>query len=416
MNIWRNYAIEGTQDLLFDQCEIKNDIISKSRKVFKKFGFNEVQTPTLEFYDVFNFSNHPIEDEKIYKLIDFKGRILTLRPDLTIPIARVYSTKIKSGTAMLSYVGDVYRANEHNHGKNNQITQCGIEIIGISNIKAEILLLITAINTIKEIGIEEFKIEIGQCKFFEGILEVINFDNEEVSELENLIMNKNLGSLYSFLNKKKSKLDEDQYKILKALPQLFGGKSVIDEAQELVKSEKAINALRDLSYIYNTLESLGYSEYVSVDLAMIQSFNYYTGAIFKGYTKEVGEEILSGGRYDGLVGEFGEESAAAGLAINVDAIQKLMYEKTKTEKTDEVTGVIFFEKDSYANAIKIMNSLNKGSGNWQLNIQESFEEVADYCRGKGINRIMKVNRNEVIEYRLSPTGVFIGEMFKNGKY
>ncbi|QAA34983.1 ATP phosphoribosyltransferase regulatory subunit [Clostridium manihotivorum] len=416
MNVWRKYAIEGAQDLLFDQCEVKNEVIYKCRKVFRKYGFNEVQTPTLEFYDVFNFSNHPIDDEKIYKLVDFKGRILTLRPDLTIPIARVYSTKLKTENAMLSYVGDVYRANEHNHGRNNQITQCGIEIIGISNIKAEILLILTAIDTFKEIGIEEFKIEIGQCKFFKGILETLSFDKEEVLELESLIMNKNLGSLYSFLNTKRDKLDDDQYRLLKVLPQLFGGKDVIAEAEELVNSEKALNALRDLRYIYNTLESLGYSQYISLDLAMIQSFNYYTGAIFKGYIKELGEEILSGGRYDGLVGEFGEASAAAGLAINVDEVQKLLYEREKLKKPEEVTGVIFFEKDSYANAIKIMNLLNKGNGNWRLNIQENFEEVADYCRTKGIQRIMKVNSNEVIEYRLNPKGVFIGEMFKNGEY
>lgn len=410
MNKWKKYVVEGTNDILFEQCAAKNVITKNIRSVFQRYGFLELQTPTLEFYDVFNFSNHPVDDEKIYKLVDYKGRILTLRPDFTIPIARVYSTKIKKGTVRLSYFGQVYRANEHNHGKNNEITQCGIEIIGAENIRAEILLLLTAIDALKEAGIDGFKIEIGQSQFYKALIEELKFDEEEKLQLQTLTMNRNIGSLYSFLNSKRDKLDEKSYELLKKLPQLFGGIEIVNEAEKLIESQKALKALGELRYIYDTLNNLGYSEYISIDLAMIQDFDYYTGAVFKGYVRDFGEEILSGGRYDSLIGEFGDATPAAGLGLNIDNILKVLTEKRQINDSNKEEGIIYFDKECLKVALGLLGSLNNDNIKWNLSLQDNLQDAIKCCKNAGISNLIQVTEKGVFKYKIDGEESFVGEM------
>lgn len=392
------FLVEGTNDILFKQCEIKNDIIGKIRNVFKGYGFLEIQTPTLEFYDVFNFDNHPIDDEKIYKLIDYKSRIVVLRPDFTIPIARVYSSKIKEGTYKLCYFGQVYRANEHNYGKNNEITQCGLEIIGSNNTRAEVLLIVTAIEALKSIGLDDFKIEIGQCEFYKGLMEDLDFTEEEKSELQKYIINKNIGALNRFLDYKKDNLDKNTYELLRNLPQLFGGTEVLDEVEDYIKSKKTADALEEIRYIYEMLKNLGYEKYIFIDLSLIQDFNYYTGVIFKGYVKDLGEEILSGGRYNSLMSEFGIDAPAVGLGINIDNILKIVSEKNNTLDEGE-EGIVYFDREYFKEAL---DEVKKSNGKLTLSVEDTFEDAVEDCRRRQIKNLILINKDGIFKY-------FIGE-------
>lgn len=394
MGKWKNYIPEGSKDILFSQCTRKNNIINKFRELFLSVGYEEVQTPTLEYYDVFDFENQPINQEKMYKFFDSKGRILVLRPDFTIPIARVFSNKIKTSPTKLCYSGEIFRANEVHYGKNNEITQSGVEILGISNYKAEVEAIKTAIEALKEIGINDFKIEIGQSNFYKSIIEGLSLEENELEELRELIENKNIGTLAGFLKSKSDRLNQEEIGLLKKLPQLFGGIEILDLAQNLTKNDKAQNALNNIKSIYEALDTIGYSKYLNIDLGMIQNFDYYTGVIFKGYVNELGEEILSGGRYDNLISEFGEKTPAVGLGINVDNILSVL----KEESAIDNKYYIQYDASGYGKANALSKELKSQGNIVQLSLFDSLEEAMDYCKDKGIVNLIEIKNNEVIKY------------------
>lgn len=400
MSKWKNYIPEGTKDILLKQCTKKNNIISKLREVFLSGGYEEIQTPTLEYYDVFDFENQPINQEKMYKFFDQKGRILVLRPDFTIPIARVFSNKLKKSPTKLCYSGEIFRANEIHYGKNNEITQSGVEIIGVSNYKAEVEAIKIAIEALKEIGIEDFKIEIGQSNFYKSIIEGLCLEENELDELRIFIENKNIGSLAVFLKSKSDRLNADEITLLKKLPQLFGGIEILDSAQKLTKNDKALKALNNIKNIYEALYNIGYSKYLSIDLGMIQNFNYYTGVIFKGYVNELGEEILSGGRYDNLMSEFGDDTPAVGLGINVDNILAVLKDDSILNNGSKKY-YIHCDAAGYSKVSEILKELKAQGNIAELSLFDSFEEARSYCKTKNIINLIEIKNGECIRYKYS---------------
>jgi len=319
---WKKYIPEGTRDLLFDECTKKIDIINTLRNFYLENGFQEVITPTLEFYDVFHLDNLSIEQEKMYKLFDNNGRILVLRPDMTTPIARIAATRLKGANYPLKicYSGNIFRMNESLGGKLSEITQSGIEIIGASGVEADLEVIITAIKSLLSIGIKDFEIELGQADFFKYLIEDIDLCEEDLEKLRRLVENKNFTALEDFAYYNKDKLHKNA-EILKKLPKLFGGIEILEKAKSLTNNEKALKALKNISDIYKKLETFGLSKFLSIDLGMVQHINYYTGMTFKAYSKKTGAEILSGGRYDSLIAQFGEDIPAAGFGINIDNIK-----------------------------------------------------------------------------------------------
>ena len=208
MNNWKRHIPEGSRDILFEDCNNKIKIIDTLRKLYISTGYLEVISPTLEFYDVFQGDDVSIEQEKMYKLFDNAGRILVLRPDMTMPIARIAATKLRDSAYPLRicYSGNIFRINEDWNGKVSEMTQSGIEIIGSESPKADAEVIITAISALLAIGVKKFELEIGQAEFFKGLIEDIELDYEEMERLRGLVENKNFGALREFIDDKEATL------------------------------------------------------------------------------------------------------------------------------------------------------------------------------------------------------------------
>ncbi len=204
MNNWKRHIPEGSRDILFEDCSNKIKIIDKLRKLNIDAGYLEVLSPTLEFYDVFQGDDVSIEQEKMYKLFDNAGRILVLRPDMTMPIARITATKLRDSLYPLRicYSGNIFRINENWNGKVSEMTQSGIEIIGSESPKADAEVIITAIKALIAIGVKKFELEIGQAEFFKGLIEDIELTEGEMEKLRGLVENKNFGALREFIQEK----------------------------------------------------------------------------------------------------------------------------------------------------------------------------------------------------------------------
>lgn len=398
MQRWKKSIPDGTRDILFGDCADKIDIEQKLRKLYLQRGYVDIITPTIEFYDVFDDENVWNEQENMYKLFDSKGRILVLRPDITTPIARISGTKLRESYYPLRfcYSQNVFRTNYNLNGKKNEFTQSGIEIIGVDSFKADVEVIVTAIRALIEIGIKDFKVELGQIQFFKGIMEDTVMDEESIERIRGYIENKNFASLKDFLESKKEFLDEDKVYALNNLPKLFGDISVIEKAKELTKNAKALEALKNIEAIYNILQNMGLSQYFSVDLGMVHHIDYYTGIIFRAYIEGAGNFVLYGGRYDSLIQKFGPNIPATGFAINVDSIVENIKKQGFNENRLSVEYLIYFDTDLFEKANALAEEIINKGGTCELALLEGKNENIKYAQQKKIKQVIILEDNKEI--------------------
>ncbi len=301
---------EGTKDYLFGEAAARRQVEASLRALFERRGYSEVITPGLEFLDVYS----ALPEEGMYRLTDSRGRQMVLRPDSTMPIARLCATRLQGrGLPLrLYYNQPVYTANSGN-GKPHEVMQAGAELIGCPGLEGDLEILSMAAET-------GCRLEIGHIGVFNALAGTMGLDAAAREELRLTIEGKNYPALSDLLD---GMGDCPEAAVLRRLPRLFGGREVFAEAERLLPSGGARESLAHLRALYEGLCQRGLGEAVTVDLALVNRADYYTGVVFKGYLEGYGQEALSGGRYDNLLPQFGVDAAAVGFGVNVDAAARL---------------------------------------------------------------------------------------------
>ena len=366
----------------------------------------EVSSPTMEFYDVFTGANSSIEQERTYKLFDRMGRIMVLRPDMTIPAVRIAATKIKDTVypLRLCYSGNIFRSNEIWDGKNNEITQSGVEVLGVNNSKTDFEIIALAVETLISAGVDDFEIEIGQAEFFKGIIENLNFNKEEAEKLRKLVEDKNSSAIREFLDSRNLNNDDPDIKVMKSLPELFGSIEILNKARMMTSNKRALKALDNIEDLYSKIEKIGLYNYISIDLGMVQHIHYYTGLIFKGYSSKSGCEILSGGRYDNLASEFGIDIPSVGFAVNVDEIMQVLSKQNNLVKKDIDKYMICFDDKFLKTAWMLAKQLKGKSITAELCLLDNEDETEKYEDFKGILHVIYIKNENTIQIINKSTG------------
>lgn len=386
---------EGTRDLLFDESVARRTLEDKLRSLFESYGYSEVITPGLEFYDAFMLKTRHFPQESMYKLSDAKGRLMVLRPDSTIPIARLAATRLRDETypMKLFYNQNIFRINPKNSGRDDEITQSGIEIIGGDSKRADIEVLNIAIEALKACASDDyFSLEIGDSAFFRTLVSKVTDDEEEIETIRSYIEDKNYPALHSALEKypKCSEITA-----LEALPKLFGGAEVFEKAEKIFNDTSTAFILAELKQVYESLCNLGAVNKINVDLGMVNKVNYYTGILFRGYIRGYGMSVLSGGRYDNLMGEFGTSLPATGFAVNVNAVANALLKNSRTKLASSVDVLVYSEeaekgficcRELIANGMTAENSLHA-----------SLDEAKEYAEKKGIHKIEVIDKNGKVD-------------------
>jgi ATP phosphoribosyltransferase regulatory subunit len=237
------------------------------------------------------------------KFVDREGRLLVIRPDCTTPIARIAASRLRDAALpqRLYYNQTIVRVNDTDTGSDSDIAQCGIELIGAPGLKGDIEAVAMAVDTLRAAGAGHFYIELGHVDFFAGLVADLEIGKDSIKLLKSCIEAKNF-TLYEEVIKSISGSDAD---CLRRLPYLFGGEEILDEAYNLTDNTKARAAVDYLRNIYFELKAAGRGEYLRFDLGLVQSIDYYSGLVFRGYVEGAGNIVLAGGRYDELIGDFG---------------------------------------------------------------------------------------------------------------
>lgn len=330
MSDYKLHTPNGVNDILCDECSAKREIEAIIQAVFASSGYREVETPMFEYYDCYIGRDGQISQENMYKFFDEQGRVLALRPDFTTSIARMAATKEAQVPVPLRYMytGSVFRAEQTEGARRREFTQSGIELIGSCAAAADAEVIALAIEAVMSAGIEELTMEIGQVAFFNGLVEQTGLDAINAEKLRERIDSKDVVGIRAIL--KDIEMEDGIKKLIEELPYLFGDISILDKAMVSGLNETSKIALDNLRDIYNLLCDYGFEKYVSIDLGMLQSIDYYTGSIFKCYTHGIGFPICAGGRYDNLMGNFGKPMGAVGAAIGVNRLMSAIKPEMNT--------------------------------------------------------------------------------------
>lgn len=374
---------EGTRDLLFDECIAKRIVEEQLRKIFTGYGYSEVVTPGLEFYDVFNGKVRYFPQENMYKLVDGKNRMMVLRPDTTMPIARLAATRLKKEPLPLKlfYNQSIFMVNPKNSGRDDEFTQSGIEILGGNSVNADFEALVLAAQALSACD-EDFRLEIGESSIFRLLISELDISEEDSENIMSLVETKN----FPALNEALKGCDCAAADAIRALPSLFGGAEVFEQAEKYMVSAELREKLSALKKTYDGLCSAGINE-VKVDLGLIHKKNYYTGILFRGYVEGYGLPVLSGGRYDTLIGDFGRDVTAVGFAMNVEAAAKVLLKSAKTSLSVPPDVIVFAHSGAEIKALMHCSELIKQGKTVYNSVFADENEAADFARIHRIGRM-----------------------------
>ena len=381
---------EGTRDLLFNDCLARREVERRLAKLFKSFGYSEVVTPGIEFYDMFSGSSRHFRQEIMYKLTDSKGRLIVLRPDSTVPIARLASTRLAAAVLPLRlyYNQPVYENNALLKGRSDEIAQSGIELIGGEDTeRADYEAMCLALESLDRFDSDNFRFEIGDIGYFKELVARLGTDDSTKEEIRLLISAKNYPALNDLLD---SVGDTPVTAALKALPRLFGGVEVFDKALGLFKDERIEAILAHLKEVYLRLSELGFGGKISVDLGIVSHADYYTGIVFKGYLSGVGQAVLKGGRYDGLLAEFGRPCPAVGFGVNCDDVANYLRRNELAPSISAPECIIFAEEGHSAEAVAFAKQLVSEGRTVEIGMHKTLDDTREYAAVRGIKTVYTV--------------------------
>jgi len=321
------------------------------RQVFRSRGFDFIETPTLEYYDTVGKAS-AISDSFLFKLVDSQGNTLVLRPDMTTPITRVATSKLlkEKIPLRLAYSANVFRAQQMEGGRPAEFGQMGIEIIGDKTVFADAEVIITAVQLMKELGIESFKLTIGHAGVLHDILDDYTDHDYQREILRNLLVERNYVGFEEAVHE--FDLPATKANALLEFINEATNLSSIEDMEKYVRKNDGIEYMKQLSKL---IDAYDLSQYVSFDFTLSSHMSYYTGMLFEIFASGSGFPLGNGGRYDGLLHLFGSDVGATGFSIRIDRLLEVL----PKEEVEEETVCILFDDEDFIKALDLASTLRE---------------------------------------------------------
>ena len=348
---------EGVRDIYGNELAGKEHIEQVIGEKLSSFGYESIETPTFEFFDVFSKEIGTTPSKELYKFFDKEGNTLVLRPDFTPSIARCAAKYYMDETQPIRfcYKGNTFINTGSLQGKLKEVTQMGAELMNDDSVEADAEMIALVVESLLQTGLKEFQISIGEVEYFKGLCEEAGLSLETAEDLRELISGKNLFGAEELL-KERNVCVEERERLLK-ISDFFGAVEILDEAEIQVHNETSQKAVSHLKKLYEVLKAYGVEKYVSFDLGMLSKYHYYTGVIFKAFSYGVGDAIVKGGRYDKLLGYFGKSAPAIGFAVVIDDLLLSLERQNGTYQEKPVVQKITYTESNYTEKLKMAQTL-----------------------------------------------------------
>jgi ATP phosphoribosyltransferase regulatory subunit len=301
----------GTRDVLPDEMRELRTLTLRLSEAFEAAGYGEVSTPSIEYEEVLRLGDR-LSAGAGFRLFDERGKILALRSDATIPIARLVANRFEAvdGPLRLSYFENAYRAVTSGSGQAREFLQGGVELIGVPDADGDAEVIGLVVSALEGAGLRRHRIGLGDAMLYRDLLAASGVADGDRDALLGLLWRRDLPGLEASVDR--LGLAPEARRVLVELPALRGGVEVLDRVQGV-----AVDRLRAL---YELLGERGVADRVIFDLGMQRELGYYTGTIFEVYDPAVAFALGGGGRYDELLGRFGRARPACGAGLDVTRV------------------------------------------------------------------------------------------------
>ena len=311
---------EGVRDITPSEFEKKRDIENRLLDVMKSDGYRLMQTPSFEYFDVFANNIGMTPSRELYKFFDKEGNTLVLRPDFTPAMARAFSKLYfdEMSPVRLCYCGNTFVNGSDLNGRYKEITQIGAEFYNDGSANADAGMISLAISCMKAAGFNDFIVSIGNANFFRGLCEMLGISDENELVIRELISARSYYKAEEILTQQN--IDKEYIDLIVHISDRYTTRDSLTDLRKKMGNKKCKDAIDRLISIFDILEDDGFGKYISIDLGLLNKYNYYTGVLFRAYTYGFGDALIKGGRYDNLVKEFGKDTTAIGFGISVDEL------------------------------------------------------------------------------------------------
>lgn len=310
---------EGVRDIYGEEYARKLAVERLLMEKVRAYGYEDIQTPAFEFFDVFSREVGTTPSRELYKFFDKEGNTLVLRPDFTPSMARCAAKYFMEEDVPIRfcYLGNTFTNTSDLQGKLKEVTQMGAELIGDGSVEADAEMAAMVIGALLAAGLKDFQLSIGNVEYFKGICAEAGLDEETELELRDYISGKNYFGAEELLQGRE--VPSGCREAILKVTELFGATDALVQAKKLVAGNaRSLRAVERLEKLYDVLCLYGVEKYISFDFGMLSKYNYYTGVIYKAYTYGVGDALVKGGRYDTLLGRFGKDAPAIGFMVVID--------------------------------------------------------------------------------------------------
>ena len=400
----------GTRDFLFDEMRQRKQAEGTLRKVFESYGYQEIKTPLFEELSLFTTKSGEEIVDQLYNFKDKSDRDLTLRPEITAPVARLYLNELEKTATKpikLYYYGSCFRYERPQKGRFRQFWQFGCELIGAKTPQGEAEVIALCSDAIQSLGITTADVNLNHLGIIRGLFRHFNISTEKQREIMVIIDKGDKDLLIESLSDDEPVIDNDELnQILLKLIDLVGDKSIIRDVEDLIEPyDEPKEALNELKELISLLESFRVENY-TLNLGVARGLDYYTGIVFEIYVPELGaqKQICGGGSYS-LVKVFGgQEVESTGFALGFDRLMNAIEELTETEELPSHLDVYVapISKDVRTKAFEITQLLRKNEIKTDVDLNgKKFKKLMNYADKIKVPKIIIVGAKDLDEGKVT---------------
>ena len=324
----------GTRDVLPAEMKELRRLQGALGAAFERFGYGEVATPTIEYHEVLGRGDAR-GAPAAYRFFDEHGELLAMRSDMTIPIARLVSSRFGGAEPpfRFCYFATAYRGVRPQRGQMREFMQAGVELIGPGAPQGTAEVVEVLVAALDAAGLSRAVIGLGDADLYRQLLSDVGVDGEMRDDMLDQLAAHDLVAIEEAVGLLEGVSDADRETLLR-LPTLRGGPEVLETARRLggAAVERATSRLQAT---YEAVSARGVADRVQLDLGLLRDLGYYTGAILEVYDPALGHILGGGGRYDELMGRFGRELPAAGFALYLERVHIAQAEEERLASEEE---------------------------------------------------------------------------------
>ena len=309
----------GAKDVLPVEAAELSAIQERWRAHVALAGYREVRTPVLEFAEVVDRAQAGASGDA-YRLFDENGRVLVLRPDITIPVARLVATRMADhpGPVRVSYLASAFRPPRAGRPRPGEVRQAGIELVGAAHPGADAEVISLLVGSLRAAGVADPRLGLADVSLTRAVMDGVGVDADTRAALGDALAGRDLVTWRDrALAAVPAGASAD---LLADLPALRGGDEVLRRVRDAVPAAAA--ACDSLADTIAMAGRHGVGAELRIDLGVLRDWSYYSGIVFEAYGPGATEPLAVGGRYDALGARFGAPRPAIGFAVSLDQLHR----------------------------------------------------------------------------------------------